>query len=75
MDYKNLPLSQILRDRDIFVIFDDEFQKSAWLDVTALLTSDSTMKDLYADGTVPKDVLDAIDERMKKEIKKEEIES
>ena len=70
MDYKNLPLSQILRDRDIFVIFDDEFQKSDWLDVTALLTSDSTMKDLYADGTVPKSVLDAIDERMKKEIDK-----
>ena len=50
----------------MFAIFDDEFQKATWLDVTALLSSDSTVMDLYADGTVPKEVLDAIDKRMPK---------
>ncbi len=66
MDYKNTPLSQLLRDREMFAIFDDEVQKATWLDVTALLSSDSTVMDLYADGTVPKEVLDAIDKRMPK---------
>ena len=61
MDYKNTPLSQLLRDREMFAIFDDEFQKATWLDVTALLSSDSTVMDLYADGTVPKEDVEAID--------------
>ena len=68
MDYKSLPLSQILRERDIYVIFDEEFQKASWLDLSALQASDSTMEDLYSDNILPKDVLDKIDERIKKEI-------
>lgn len=68
MDYKNLPLSQILREREIYIIFDEEFQKSTWLELSALQNSDSTIEDLYSDKIVPKDVLDRIGERIQKEI-------
>ena len=68
MDYKNLPLSQILREREIYIIFDEEFQKATWLELSALQNSDSTMEDLYSDNIVPHDVLDRIDERIQKEI-------
>ena len=69
MDYKNLPLSQILREREIYIIFDEEFQKSTWLELSALQSSESTVEDLLADGIVPKEVLERIDERIQKEIK------
>lgn len=68
MDYKNLPLSQILREREIYIIFDEEFQKATWLELSALQNSDSTMEDLYSDNIVPHEVLDRIDERIQKEI-------
>ena len=67
MDISKEPLSVILQDRDIFSVFDEEFQKATWLDVTALLSSESTLTDLYNDGTVPADVLDEIVNRIKKE--------
>ena len=67
MDISKEPLSVILQDRDIFSVFDEEFQKATWLDVTALLSSESTLTDLYNDGTVPSDVLDEIVNRIKKE--------
>ena len=60
MDFKQQPLSALLQDRDIFAVFDEEFQRATWLDVTALLTSESTLQDLYTDGTVPAEVLDNI---------------
>ncbi|MCR4674727.1 MAG: hypothetical protein K5675_06940 [Lachnospiraceae bacterium] len=69
MDYKSLPLSQILREREIYVIFDEEFQRATWLDLSALQNSESTMEDLYTDKIVPKDVLDIIDQRIQNEIK------
>lgn len=68
MDYKNIPLSEILRDRDIFVIFDEEFQKDTWLDVTALQGSDSTIEDLYSDKTVPEKVLERIEKRIEESL-------
>ncbi len=68
MDYKNIPLSEILRDRDIFVIFDEEFQKDTWLDVTALQGSDSTIEDLYSDKTVPENVLERIEKRIEESL-------
>ena len=68
MDYKNIPLSEILRDRDIFVIFDEEFQKDTWLDVTALQGSDSTIEDLYFDKTVPENVLERIEKRIEESL-------
>ena len=68
MDYKNIPLSEILRDRDIFVIFDEEFQKDTWLDVTALQGSDSTIEDLYSDKTVPESVLERIEKRIEESL-------
>jgi hypothetical protein len=68
MDYKKLPLSEILREREIFVIFDEEFQKDTWLDVTALQASDSTIEDLRTDGTVPEDVLVRIEARIEREL-------
>ncbi len=67
MDISKEPLSVILQDRDIFAVFDEEFQKATWLDVTALLSSESTLSDLYNDGTVPANVLDEIVDRIKKE--------
>ncbi len=60
MDIKQQPLSILLQNRDIFAVFDEEFQRATWLDVTALLSSESTLMDLYTDGTVPAEVLDEI---------------
>ena len=56
MDFKKLPFSQMLQDRKVFGIFDDVFQQGTWLDVSALLASESCIEDAYADGTIPKDV-------------------
>lgn len=64
MDFRKIPLSQLLQERQIFAIFDEEFQKSVWLDVSALLGSDCCIDDLYRDETLPKQTLDAIVERL-----------
>ncbi len=66
MDYREYPLSQLLQNRKIFDVFDEEFQKGTWLDVTALLGSDSTINQLYRDGTVPRETLDSIVQRLSK---------
>ena len=60
MDYREFPLSQLLQNRKIFAVFDEEFQKGTWLDATALLGSESTINQLYRDGTVPRETLDKI---------------
>ena len=65
MDYRQVPLSELLQDRRIFAIFDEEFHKNTWLDVTALLGSESTLGGLYEDGIVPPEVLDSILKRLK----------
>ncbi len=64
MDIKQQPLSTLLQNRDIFAVFYEEFQRATWLDVTALLSSESTLSDLYNDGTVPAEVLDEIIKRI-----------
>jgi len=64
MDILDRPLAEILADRKIFNIFDEEFRNAGWLDVTALLKSESTFNDLYKDGTVPEAVLDRIKEKI-----------
>ena len=63
-------LSVLLQNRDIFAVFDEEFHKATWLDVTALLSSESTLSDLYTDGIVPAAVLDEIVKRI--EVKSDE---
>ncbi len=65
MDYKDIPLTKLLKDRRIFAIFDEEFHKGTWLDATALLGSESTLGGLYDDGIVPSDVLDNIIKRLR----------
>ena len=64
MDYREYPLSQLLKNRKIFEVFDEEFQKGTWLDATALLRSECTINSLYKDGTVPRETLDKIVERL-----------
>ena len=64
MDILDRPLAEILADRKIFNIFDEEFRNAGWLDVTALLKSESSLNDLYKDGTVPEAVLDRIKEQI-----------
>ena len=64
MDFKKLPFSQMLQDRKVFGIFDDVFQQGTWLDVSELLASESCIEDAYVDGTIPKETLDLIVERM-----------
>ncbi len=59
-----MPLSVLLRQRDTYAVFDEEFRKGRWLDLTALLESEGTIRDLYQDGLVPAQVLDAITERL-----------
>ena len=65
MNYRDTPLTELLQDRRIFSIFDEEFRKGTWLDVTALLGSESTLGGLYDDGTVPAEVLDSILKRLR----------
>lgn len=57
---RQLPFSQILKNRIIFDIFDQEFQKGIWLDLSALLGSDCCIDDCYRDGTIPNEILDGI---------------
>ena len=64
MQYENVPLKDLLSDRKVFGIFDEEFRNGGWLDVTALLGSESLFADLYQDGTVPEKVLDRIKQRL-----------
>ena len=59
-----MPLSALLSDRRVFGIFDEEFHRHTWLDVTALLGSESTLGGLYSDGIVPSEVLDRIVKRL-----------
>ena len=64
MDYSNSTLRELLSNREVFAIFDEEFHKGTWLDVTALQASESRISDLHAVGTVPADVLDRIEARL-----------
>ncbi len=64
MDYREFPLSELLQNRKIFSVFDEEFQKGTWLDATALIGSECTINQLYRDGTVPRETLDKIVERL-----------
>ena len=64
MDYREYPLSQLLQNRKIYTVFHEEFQKGTWLDASALLGSESTINQLYRDGTVPRDTLDRIVQRL-----------
>ncbi|MBE5910055.1 hypothetical protein [Pseudobutyrivibrio sp.] len=66
MDYREYPLSQLLQNRKIFAVFDEEFRKGTWLDATALLGSEGTINSLYRDGTVPRETLDNIVARLSK---------
>ena len=68
MDYKQMPMSELLKDRAVYSIFDDEFSKGTWLDVTGLVRSDATLMDLYNDGTVPGQVLDNIIDRLRRKL-------
>ena len=61
---RQLPFSQILRERSIFEIFDQEFQKGTWLEISAIVGSDSSIEDCYRDGTIPDVILDRIVERL-----------
>lgn len=63
-DIKKKPLSEILQNREIFAIFDEEFQKEKWLDVTVLIHSDCTFEEMAADGSIPKEVVSRIDTRL-----------
>lgn len=63
-NFEDIPLSQLLKQREIFEIFDEEFRNEGWLDITALIGSDSSIKDIEADQTIPKLVLDKIKERL-----------
>ncbi len=58
------PFSRILRERAIFEIFDQEFQKETWLDISGIVGSDSCVDDCYRDGTIPAAVLDRIVKRL-----------
>ena len=63
-DYRKIPLSQLLADRDIFAIFDEEFQKESWLDVTVLVHSEGSIDDMLQDDVIPQRVLLRIIDRL-----------
>ncbi len=58
------PLSVILRDKEIYKIFDDEFSRYEWLDASALLGCEASVKQLMDDQTVPKDILERIIDKL-----------
>jgi len=64
MKLQEMSLAELLSNREIFAIFDEEFHRGSWLDVTALLKSEGNLEDLYRDGSVPSEVLDRIKERL-----------
>ncbi len=64
MRYDEVPLTELLQKRPVFSIFDEEFRHAGWLDVTVLLGSESTIKGLEDDGTVPPEVMSRIRERI-----------
>ena len=61
---RNRPLSEILRTEDIFNLFYEEFSKEEWLDVTVLLHSDCSASDILEDGTVPREVMERVANRL-----------
>ena len=64
MDYSRSTIGELLLNREVFAIFDEEFHKGTWLDVTALQASESRFSDLRADDIVPADVLERIEKRL-----------
>lgn len=64
MEFRQIPFSELLQDRAAFDVFHEEFQKGTWLDVAALVGSESTIDDAYKHDTIPADVLDAIVTRL-----------
>ena len=64
MEFRKIPFSELLQDRAVFDVFHEEFQKGTWLDVAALVGSESTIDDAYKHDTIPADVLDAIVARL-----------
>ena len=66
MDVKGLVLADLLKNRTVYEIFDEEFRRGTWLDASALVGSESSIEDLYNDKTVPSGVLDAVVERLEK---------
>ena len=63
MKFEGIPLSRLLKDRRAFAVFDEEF-RGEWLDVTALLSSESDTEGLRRDKTVPDRILNRIEERL-----------
>ncbi len=61
---RNRPLSEILRTEDIYNLFYEEFSKEEWLDVTVLLHSDCSVDDILEDGTVPREVMERVANRL-----------
>ena len=47
MEFRQIPFSELLQDRAAFDVFHEEFQKGTWLDVAALVGSESTIDDAY----------------------------
>ena len=43
LDFEKKPLSELLMNRAVFAVFEEEFSQGTWLDVTALLASDSNI--------------------------------
>ncbi len=65
MNIQDLPLAQLLSDHVVFDVFHQAFMDShTWLDAGALVGSESTIADLYCDGTVPSETLDVIVEKL-----------
>lgn len=58
------PLSEILRIEKFYNLFYEEFSKEEWLDVTVLLHSDCSVDDILEDGTVPKEVMERVANRL-----------
>lgn len=61
---RNRPLSEILRTEDIYNLFYEEFSKEEWLDVSVLLHSDCSASDILEDGTVPREVMERVANRL-----------
>lgn len=59
-NYMQTPLAELLQDRDVFGIFDEEFQKESWLDVTVLVHSECSIDEIIKDGSIPPSVLERI---------------
>lgn len=65
MNIYEIPLNKLLKNQKVYQVFYESFRKDPWLDLTALVDSETTINGLYEDGIVPSNVMNSIMDDLK----------